>query len=135
MNVTDPIADLLTRIRNAQKAGHEIISVPASKLKIAITHLLKQEGFIRAYKCIRDDKQGLIKIALKYRDEESMQTGVIQQLKRVSRPARRVYVTATNIPYVKNGFGIGILSTSQGVMTCREARKRNIGGEYLCSIY
>lgn len=135
MNVTDPIADLLTRIRNAQKAGHEVISVPASKLKIAVTHLLKQEGFIRAYKCIRDDKQGIIKIALKYREGEANQIGVIQNLTRVSRPARRSYVQASAIPYVKNGFGIGIISTSQGVMTCREARKRNIGGEYLCSIY
>lgn len=134
MNVTDPIADLLTRIRNAQKAGHEVITVPASKLKIAIVHLLKQEGFIRAYKCIRDDKQGLIKIALKYRDD-AMQTGVIQGLKRESRPSRRLFVGVHEIPFVKNGFGTAILSTSQGVMTCREARARRIGGEYLCSIY
>lgn len=133
MIVTDPIADLLTRIRNAQKAGHEVVQVPASKMKIAITHLLAQEGFIRAYKCIRDGKQGLIKIALKYREES--QDPVIRSLKRESSPARRLYVGASKIPYVKNGFGVGILSTSQGVMTCREARKRNIGGEYLCSIY
>lgn len=134
MNVTDPIADLLTRIRNGQKAGHEVISVPASKIKIAMTHLLKTEGFVRAYKCIRDDKQGLIKIALKYTDG-SCEEGVIKELKRVSRPGRRVYVSAGDIPYIKNGFGTGVISTSQGVMTCREARKRNVGGEYLCSIY
>lgn len=134
MNITDPIADLLTRIRNAQKAGFEVVSVPASKMKIAVTHLLQQEGFVRAYKCVRDNRQGMIKIALKYRDGAAQQ-GVFQSLKRESKPGRRVYVGATEIPYVKNGFGIGILSTSQGVMTCREARKRKVGGEYLCSIY
>lgn len=133
MNVTDPIADLLTRIRNAQKAGHEVVQVPASKMKIAITHLLAQEGFLRAYKCIRDGKQGLIKIALKYREDS--QQPVISSLKRESKPARKLYVGADKIPFVKNGYGIGILSTSQGIMTCREARKRNIGGEYICSIY
>lgn len=134
MNITDPIADLLTRIRNGQKAGFEVVTVPASKMKIAVTHLLKQEGFIRAYKCVRDNKQGIIKVALKYR-EGHIQKGVIEKLNRESRPGRRKYVDASSIPYIKNGFGIGILSTSQGVMTCREARKRNIGGEYLCSIY
>ena len=134
MNITDPIADLLTRIRNGQKAGFEVVSVPASKMKIAVTHLLKQEGFIRAYKCVRDDKQGLIKIALKYRSG-AVQQGVIQSLKRESKPGCRRYVGAGTIPYVKNGFGVAILSTSQGVMTCREARKRNTGGEYLCSVY
>jgi len=134
MNITDPIADLLTRIRNGQKAGFDVVTVPASKMKIAVTHLLKQEGFIRAYKCVRDNKQGIIKIALKYR-EGATQRGVIESLKRESKPGCRRYVTAQTVPYVKNGFGIGILSTSQGVMTCREARKRNIGGEYLCSVY
>lgn len=133
MNVTDPISDLLTRIRNAQKAGHDVIAVPASKMKIALTHQLREEGFIRAYKCIRDDKQGILKIALKYREETSIP--VIRSLKRHSRPSHRVYVRADKIPYVKNGYGVAILSTSQGVMTCREARKRNIGGEFLCSIY
>jgi small subunit ribosomal protein S8 len=133
VNVTDPISDLLTRIRNAQKAGHEVVEIPASKMKIAITHLLAQEGFIRAYKCIRDKKQGMIKVALKYREET--QEPVICSLKRESIPSRRLYVGAGKIPYVKNGYGIGILSTSQGVMTCRDARKKNVGGEYLCSIY
>lgn len=134
MNVTDPIADLLTRIRNAQKAGHEVISVPASKMKIAIVHLLKQEGYLRAYKCVRDNKQGQIKIALKYLDD-GCTAGVINYLKRESKPGCRKYVSVEAIPYVKNGFGMNILSTSQGVMTCREARKRKIGGEFLCSVY
>ena len=134
MKVTDPIADLLTRIRNAQSARKDVISVPASRLKISITHLLKQEGFIRAYKCIKDDKQGVIKIALKYRDERAEQ-GVIRFLNRRSKPGRRLYVRSDKIPYIKSGFGIAILSTSEGVMTCREARKRNVGGEWLCSVY
>jgi small subunit ribosomal protein S8 len=132
MNITDPIADLLTRVRNGQKAGHDVVVAPASKLKISVTHLLQQEGFIRAYKCIRDDKQGLIKIALKYNGEGQ---GVIRDIQRMSRPGRRYYVAATEIPYVKNGFGTAILTTSQGVMTCREARSRKIGGEVLCSIF
>lgn len=132
MNVTDPIADLLTRIRNAQLAGHDVVVVPASKMKIAITAILKQEGFIRAFKCIRDSKQGVIKIALKY-DEAGK--GVIRTVERRSKPGRRLYVGAEKIPYVKNGFGLGIVSTSQGVLTCREARKRGIGGEYLCSVF
>ena len=131
--VTDPISDLLTRVRNAQKAGHEVVEIPASKMKIAITHLLAQEGFIRAYKCIRDNKQGMIKIALKYREDSHVP--VILGLTRESSPSKRCYVSADKIPYVKNGFGVGILSTSQGVMTCRDARKKNIGGEYLCSVY
>ena len=133
MNVVDPIADLLTRIRNAQKAGHEVVSVPASKMKIAIVHLFHQEGYVRAYKCVRDTKQGLIKIALKY--DEAGLSGSIAGVRRWSRPARRYYVGVDKIPYVKNGFGIGILSTSKGVMTCRQARAAGLGGEYLCSIY
>lgn len=132
MNVTDPIADLLTRIRNAQHAGMEVVSVPASKMKIGITHLLKEEGYIRAYKCIRDTKQGMLKIALKYADDGK---GVIQGLDRQSKPSRRLYVPAEGIPYVKNGFGFAILSTSKGLMTDRQARKEHVGGEFICSVY
>ncbi len=132
MNITDPIADLLTRIRNAQRAGLEVVNVPASKMKIGITHLLKEEGYIRAYKCVRDDKQGILKIALKYSDEGA---GVIQGVDRKSRPGRRFYVAADRIPFVKNGFGFGILSTSKGLLTDRQARKDKIGGEYICSVY
>lgn len=134
MNVIDPISDLLTRIRNGQKARKEVVSVPASKVKIAIVHLLKEEGFLRAYKCIRDNKQGVIKIALKYRDER-IEEGIIREIERKSKPGRRLYVRADKIPFIKSGYGVAILSTSQGVMTCREARKKGIGGELLCSIY
>ena len=133
MQVTDPIADLLTRVRNGQKAGHDIVKVPASKLKIAVTKLLKDEGFVLAYKCIRDDRQGMIKIALKY--DDVTRKGVIRELKRVSKPGRRVYVDSKSLPKVKNNFGVAVLSTSRGIMTCKEAGKRNIGGEYLCSVY
>lgn len=132
MQNSDPIADLLTRIRNAQSAGHEVVSVPASKMKIGITHLLKEEGYIRAYKCVRDNRQGLIKIALKYGEDGK---GAITVLDRMSTPSKRVYVTSETIPYIKNGFGFGVLSTSKGLMTDREARKNNVGGEYICRVY
>ncbi len=129
---TDPIADLLVRIRNAQKAGHDVVSVPASTIKIAVTHLLKEEGFIRNYKCIRDRKQGILKIALKYREDGA---GVILGMNRVSKPGRRIYVGVDKIPYIKNGLGVAILSTPRGVMTDREARKQHVGGEHICSVY
>ena len=132
MNVTDPIADLLTRIRNAQSAKQEIVTVPASKIKIAISHILKEEGFIRNYKCIRDKKQGILKMALKY---DHNGNGVIKDIKRVSKSSRRVFVGADEIPYVKNGFGTAILSTSKGVMADREARKLHVGGEIICSVF
>lgn len=132
MNVNDPIADLLTRIRNAQHAGHEVVSIPASKMKIGITHLLKEEGYIRAYKCVRDQQQGVLKIALKYAENGA---GAIRGLVRKSSPAKRVYVSSEGIPYIKNGFGVAILSTSKGLMTDREARKLRVGGEYICQVF
>lgn len=132
MQINDPISDLLVRIRNAQKAGHDVVSSPASKMRIAITNLLKEEGYLRAYKCIRDKKQGMIKIALKYTNDGR---GVITKIRRVSTPGKRVYVTADKIPYVKNGYGIAVLSTSSGLITDREARKRKVGGEYICSVF
>lgn len=132
MNVTDPIADLLTRIRNGQMSKSEVISVPASKLKIAIAHLLREEGFIRNYRCVRDGKQGVLKLALKFDDNG---VGVIREIKRVSKSSRRSFVKADDLPFVKNGFGTAILSTSKGLMTDRDARKHHIGGEYLCSIF
>jgi small subunit ribosomal protein S8 len=132
MNVTDPIADLLTRVRNAQKAGVEVVSIPASKIKIGIAHLLKEQGYIRAYKCIRDDRQGVLKIALKYGDEGKP---VISGIDRVSKPGKRVYVHADAIPYVKNGFGCAILSTSKGLMVDRMARGEHVGGELICTVY
>ena len=134
MNISDPIADLLTRIRNAQKAKAAVVSIPASKVKIAITHLLKGEGYLKAYKCVRDGKQGLIKIALKY-DDSAKKIGSIESLKRVSRPARRVYVRADNLPVVRRGAGVAIISTSQGLMTATSAKEKKIGGEYICAVY
>lgn len=113
-------------------AGHEVVTVSASKIKIGITHLLKEEGYIRAYKCIRDNKQGLIKIALKYSDDGK---GAITQLVRQSKSSRRTYVGVEKIPYTKNGFGIGILSTSKGLMSDRQARKERVGGELICTVY
>lgn len=133
MNITDPIADLLTRVRNAQHAKHDVVAIPASKMKIAIAHILREEGFIRNYKCVRDNKQGVLKIALKYSEETGR--GAIQNLKRESTPSKRLYVPSDKLPFVKNGFGIGILSTSKGLMTDREARKNKIGGEYICSVF
>ena len=132
MRPADPIADLLTRIRNAQLARHEVVSVPASMIKIAVTHILKEEGFIKNYKCIRDRKQGLIKIALKYSDDGK---GVIRGIDRVSTSSRRVYVGVDKIPYVKNGLGCSILSTPKGVMSDRDARQKNLGGELICSVF
>lgn len=134
MNVVDPIADLLTRIRNAQMVKKDVVSIPASKTKVAIVHLLKREGFVRAYKCIRDDKQGMIKVALKYKDDKN-RSGIIKSIDRVSTPGKRVYIGTDKLPYVKYGFGVAIVSTSQGIMTCKDARKRNVGGEYLCRVY
>jgi small subunit ribosomal protein S8 len=132
MRPNDPIADLLTRIRNAQQANHEVVSVPASMVKIAVTHILKDEGFIKNYKCIRDRQQGVIKIALKYGEDGK---GAIRNIARVSTPSHRVYVGADKIPYIKNGLGVAILSTPKGVMADREARQLNVGGELICSVY
>ena len=132
MNITDPIADFLTRIRNAQSAGHQSVWIPASRLKIALAFILKREGFVEEVRCVRDHKQGKIKVTLRYTKDK---IGVIQEIKRLSKPGRRLYVSAKDIPYVKNGFGLGIYSTSAGVMTCRDARKKGIGGEYLCSVF
>lgn len=132
MRPADPIADLLTRIRNAQLARHEVVSVPASMIKIAVTHILKEEGFIKNYKCIRDRKQGVIKIALRYTEEGK---GVIRGIDRVSTSSRRIYVGVDKIPYVKNGLGCAILSTPKGVMSDRDARQQNLGGELICSVF
>lgn len=129
---SDPIADMLTRIRNAQKAGHETVNIPASKIKISIAHILKTEGLIEGFRCVRDHKQGLIKLALKYDVDGN---GAISEIRRFSSPSRRHYVASDKIPFVKNGFGIGVLSTSKGVMTDRDARKMKVGGEYICSVF
>lgn len=131
--VTDPIADYLTRLRNAQMARHRIVEVPASNLKKRITEILYDKGYILKYKFEDDNKQGLIKIALKYHTETK--EPAIRSLERVSRPGLRQYAKPTEIRRVKNGLGIAIVSTSQGVMTDKEARANNVGGEVLCQIW
>ena len=131
--MTDPIADYLLRIRNAIKARHKVVEVPASKLKKNITKILYEQGYILSYKFEENTRQGNIKIALKY-DPES-KSSAIKSLKRVSRPGLRKYVPTEKIPRVLNGLGIAILSTSQGVITDKEARKRKVGGELLCYVY
>lgn len=130
---TDPIADYLTRIRNAAQAGKRVVEIPGSNLKKDITRILFEKGYILSYKFEDDGKQGIIKIALKY-DRNSKQP-VIKELKRISTPGLRKYAGADNLPRVLNGLGIAILSTSKGVMTDKEARKENVGGEVLCYIH
>ncbi|HDL90480.1 MAG TPA: 30S ribosomal protein S8 [Thermodesulforhabdus norvegica] len=132
MVMTDPIADFLVRIANAQMARHDKVDIPASKMKLSITRILKEEGYIKHYKYIKDNKQGIIRIHLKY-DEN--RRAAIMGLKRISKPGRRVYVGCDEIPRVLNGLGIAILSTSQGILTDKEARKRRVGGELLCAIW
>jgi small subunit ribosomal protein S8 len=133
MMVTDPIADFLTRIRNAQLAGHRIVEIPASNLKKRITEILYEQGYILKYKFEDDTKQGLIKIALKY-DPQTKQPA-IRSLERVSRPGLRQYAKPTEIKRVINGLGVAIVSTSKGVLTDKQAKAQNVGGEVLCYIY
>ncbi len=131
--MTDPIADFLTRIRNAIMAGHRVVEVPASNLKREMTKILFEKGYILNYKFIDDDKQGVVKIALKY--DPQTKTPAIKALKRVSTPGLRSYAGYRSIPRVLNGLGIAIVSTSRGVMTDKEARAQKIGGEVLCYVY
>ena len=130
--MSDPIADLLTRIRNASRAEHEKVDIPASKLKLRVTAILRQEGFIKNFRVIEDDKQGTLRVYLKYgAGNEKMISGLV----RVSRPGRRVYVTRDRVPSILGGMGVAILSTSQGVMTDREVRKHKLGGEVLAYVW
>ncbi len=130
--MTDPVADMLTRVRNANMAKLEKVDVPASKLKIEITKILKEKGYIKSFKVIRDRKQGIIRISMKYLDgQEKAITG----LKRVSKPGRRVYVDKTEIPMVMGGFGMAILTTSKGMLTDEVCRREGIGGELLCNVW
>ncbi len=131
--VTDPIADFLTRIRNAQMAGHRIVEIPASNLKKRMTEILYNQGYILKYKFEDDNKQGLIKIALKY-DAQTKQPA-IHSLERVSRPGLRHYAKPGEFRRVKNGLGVAIISTSKGVLTDKEAKAQNVGGEVLCYVY
>ncbi len=131
--MTDPIADYLTRVRNAVAAKHKVVEIPASNLKKEITKILFEKGYILNYKFVDDNKQGIIKIALKYNPRTN--EPAIQKLERISKPGLRKYAGADNLPRVINGLGIAILSTSKGVMTDKEARKENVGGEVLCYVY
>ena len=131
--MTDPIADFLTRLRNAIKANHRIVEIPASKIKKEITKVLYDKGFIQNYKFDTASVQGTIKIALKY--NPATKQSAIVDLQRISTPGLRKYVAAENLPRVLNGLGIAILSTSKGVITDKEARSQNIGGEVLCTVY
>ncbi|MCJ7682802.1 MAG: 30S ribosomal protein S8 [Desulfobacteraceae bacterium] len=132
MSMTDPIADMLTRVRNAQKASHELVNIPSSKLKINVAKVLKSEGFIKNFRIISDGQHRFIKIFLKY-DKEGV--AIIEGIKRVSKPGCRVYAGSDEVPKVLNGYGINILSTSKGLMTDNEARKTGIGGEILCAVW
>ena len=130
---TDPIADFLTRIRNANSAGHRVVEIPASKLKLEITKILFDQGYILSYKTDDSTAQGSIKIALKY--DPITKDPVIKKLQRVSTPGLRRYSASSDIPRVLNGLGVAILSTSHGVMTGKQAQKENVGGEVLCYVY
>ena len=132
MQITDAIADMLTRIRNAYMAKHESVSVPASNMKKAIAQILVDEGYIKGFKVIEDGKQGVIEIALKYGSDK---TPAVKGLRRVSKPGLRIYSNCGDLPRVFNGLGIAILSTSKGIMTDKEARKANVGGEVLAFIW
>ncbi len=132
MQITDPIADMLTRIRNANSSKHESVNVPASKLKIEIARILNEEGYINGYEVIDDGLQGIIKITLKYAANKQK---VITGLKRVSKPGLRVYASKDELPRVLRGLGIAIISTSKGIMTDKEARKLNVGGEVLAFVW
>lgn len=129
----DPIADFLTRIRNAIKANHRILEVPSSKIKMEITKVLHEKGYIQNYKFQEEPKPGTIKIALKYNSDTKI--SAIQHIERVSKPGLRYYSGAKDLPRVLNGLGIAILSTNKGVMTDKEARNENVGGEVLCYVY
>ncbi|MEM8909174.1 MAG: 30S ribosomal protein S8 [Bacteroidota bacterium] len=134
MALTDPIADYLTRIRNAQQAGHRVVEIPASKMKKSITEILYDQGYILKYKFDDDaGKQGIIKIALKY--DIAGKTPAIRKLGRISKPGLRKYTRAKDIPRIINGLGIAIVSTSRGLMTDKQARRENVGGELVCYVY
>jgi small subunit ribosomal protein S8 len=132
MSMTDPIADLLTRIRNGNLAKLQKVDIPSSNMKVSLANVLRAEGFIKNYKVIADQKQGILRIYLKYIDEKD---SVINEIKRVSKPGSRRYVKHDEIPNVKSGMGVAILSTSKGVITDKAAREAGVGGELICTIW
>jgi small subunit ribosomal protein S8 len=133
--MTDPIADMLTRIRNATRAGHRRVDVPASRTKLSIAKLLKEQGYVQDVKEIKEDAQGTLRIQLKYFEKEGQVVGVIEGIQRVSRPGRRIFAGKDSIPKVCGGYGISILSTNEGILTGHQCRQRGIGGEVLCEVW
>jgi len=131
MSMTDPIADMLTRIRNAVKAKHDRVDIPASGIKREIARILKEEGYISNYKFIKDGKQGILRINLKYYQGQPSLRGI----ERLSKPGRRIYAGYEDIPKIRNGLGIAIISTSKGVLTDAQARKLKVGGELICAVW
>jgi small subunit ribosomal protein S8 len=132
MSMTDPIADMLTRIRNAGHARFDKVDIPASRMKISLARILKDEGFIKNYKVIKDNRQGILRVYLKYGNQ---QQSLIQGLRRISKPGRRVYAGSEELPRVQGGLGVAVISTSKGVVSDRQARKMQVGGEVLCEIW
>ena len=132
MCMTDPVADMLTRIRNAGMAKHQKVDIPSSNLKVSLATVLRTEGFIKNFKVIADNKQGILRVYLKFIDEKEP---VINEIKRISKPGGRVYVNSDKIQKVKNGLGVAILSTSKGLVTDKTARELGIGGEVLCTVW
>jgi small subunit ribosomal protein S8 len=132
MSMTDPIADMLTRIRNGCMARLQKVDIPSSNMKVSIASVLKNEGFIKNYKIISDQKQNILRVYLKYVNEKE---SVINEIKRVSKPGSRVYVRSENIPRVKNGYGVAIISSSKGIITDKTARQEGVGGELLCTVW
>jgi small subunit ribosomal protein S8 len=130
--ITDPVADLLTRIRNASRAGHELVEIPGSRLKLEIVKILAQEKYVRGYQFISDEKAGILRVFLKYGTKREP---VLTQLERVSKPGRRVYVAAEKVPRPQNGMGVAIVSTSRGLLPDRECRKQKVGGEVICYVW
>lgn len=132
MTMTDPIADMLTRIRNANTVGHATVDIPASKMKKAIAGILTEEGYIKGYDCIEDDKQGVIRVQMKYgADKQRVITGI----KRISKPGLKVYAKSDEVPKVLGGLGIAIISTSKGLISDKEARRLGVGGEVICYVW
>ena len=132
MSMTDPIADMLTRIRNALQARKDEVEIPASRIKAEIARILKEEGYIKTYKVVKNSPQGTIRIFFKKQDGDEC---VIHELRKVSKPGLRVYVGADEVPRVKNGLGVAIVSTSKGILTDRDCRRQRVGGEVLCTVW
>lgn len=137
MSVTDPIADMLTRIRNAVLAGHPVVAMPSSKMKVEIARILKEEGFVESYETVDGEKPGqpVLRMRIKYVGERRQRRPVLTGLERVSKPGRRVYTRRQDIPWILSGLGVAILSTPKGVMTGQRARQLGVGGEILCKVW